>query len=112
MEETFTIQLQEDGRRLKDLATTGWGFWVFFGGFDWRLKKKTIDLVGGFLVGGGGLSCQNFGFDANKKTTSWWLNQPNLKNMSQIGSFPQVGVQILNLWNHHQDKGCKFCKLR
>ena len=24
-----------------------------------------------------------------------------LKNISQIGSFPQVGVKIQNLWNHH-----------
>ena len=24
-----------------------------------------------------------------------------LKNISQIGSFPQVGVKIKNLWNHH-----------
>ena len=26
-----------------------------------------------------------------------------LKNISQIGSFPQVGVKIRNLWNHHLD---------
>ena len=24
-----------------------------------------------------------------------------LKNISQIGSFPQVGVKIKNIWNHH-----------
>ena len=24
-----------------------------------------------------------------------------LKNVSQIGSFPQVGVKIKNIWNHH-----------
>ena len=27
-----------------------------------------------------------------------------LKNISQIGSFPQVGVKIKNVWNHHLDK--------
>ena len=32
--------------------------------------------------------------------STWWF-QPPLKNISQIGSFPQVGVQIKNLWNHH-----------
>ena len=25
----------------------------------------------------------------------------HLKNISQIGSFPQVGVKIENIWNHH-----------
>ncbi len=25
----------------------------------------------------------------------------HLKNISQIGSFPQVGVNIRNVWNHH-----------
>ena len=27
----------------------------------------------------------------------------HLKNISQIGSFPQVGVKIKNIWNHHLD---------
>ena len=27
----------------------------------------------------------------------------HLTNMSQIGSFPQVGLKIKNLWNHHLD---------
>ena len=27
----------------------------------------------------------------------------HLKNISQIGSFPQVGMKIKNLWNHHLD---------
>ena len=28
-----------------------------------------------------------------------------LKNISQIGSFPRVGVKMKNIWNHHLDKG-------
>ncbi len=28
----------------------------------------------------------------------------HLKNISQIGSFPQVGVNIKNIWNHHLDQ--------
>ena len=31
----------------------------------------------------------------------------HLKNTSQIGSFPQVGVKIKNIWNHHPDKQWK-----
>ena len=27
----------------------------------------------------------------------------HLNNISQIGSFPQVGVKIKNIWNHHLD---------
>ena len=27
----------------------------------------------------------------------------HVKNISQIGSFPQVGVKIKNVWNHHLD---------
>ena len=27
----------------------------------------------------------------------------HLKNISQIGSFPQIGVKIKNIWNHHPD---------
>ena len=36
-----------------------------------------------------------------KDITGWWLNQPIWKNISEIGSFPQVGVKIENIWNHH-----------
>ena len=27
----------------------------------------------------------------------------HLKNISQIWSFPQVGVKMKNIWNHHPD---------
>ena len=33
------------------------------------------------------------------KVSSWWF-QP-IWTMSQIGSFPQIGVNRKNLWNHH-----------
>ena len=31
----------------------------------------------------------------------WLVVSTHLKNISQIGSFPQVGVNIKNIWNHH-----------
>ena len=31
---------------------------------------------------------------------SWWVVSTYLKNIGQIGSFPQVGMNIKNLWNH------------
>ncbi len=39
--------------------------------------------------------------------TGWWF-QPIWKNIGQIGSFPQVGVQIENIWNHHLHKNKKL----
>ena len=36
------------------------------------------------------------------RKSSWWC-QPiwNLKNISQIGNLPQIGVKIKNIWNQH-----------
>ena len=31
----------------------------------------------------------------------WLVVSTHLKNISQIGAFPQVGVNIKNIWNHH-----------
>ena len=36
----------------------------------------------------------------------WLVVSTRLKNISQIGSFPQVGVNIKNIWNHHLDCYC------
>ena len=33
----------------------------------------------------------------------WLVVSTHLKNISQIGSFPQVGVKIKNIWNHQPD---------
>ncbi len=34
---------------------------------------------------------------------NWLVVSTHLKNISQIESFPQVGVKIKNIWNHHLD---------
>ena len=39
----------------------------------------------------------------NKSHNLWLAVSTHFKNMSQIGSFPQVGVKIKNLWNHQLD---------
>ena len=39
--------------------------------------------------------------------TSWWLNHTFEKYARQIGTFPQVGVNIKNIWNHHLVVMCK-----
>ena len=39
-------------------------------------------------------------FEAAMSYTSWWF-QPIWKNISQIGLFPQVGVKMKNVCNHH-----------
>ena len=35
----------------------------------------------------------------------------HLKDISQMGSFPQVGVKIKNIWNHHLVKYRGYNKL-
>ena len=34
-------------------------------------------------------------------SSRWWLNQPIWKYARQIGSCPQVGVNMKNIWNHY-----------
>ena len=34
----------------------------------------------------------------------------HLKNISQIGNLPQIGVKIKNLWNHHLESEIKSCQ--
>ena len=36
-----------------------------------------------------------------KIDTNWLVVSTHLKNISQIGNLPQVGVKIKNIWNHH-----------
>ena len=38
------------------------------------------------------------------KSLCWLVVSTQLKNISQIGSFPQVGMKIKNNWNHHPEK--------
>ena len=33
----------------------------------------------------------------------WLVVSTHLKHIRQIGSFPQVGMKIKNIWNHHPD---------
>ena len=47
-------------------------------------------------------SCDGFlGIPGVIVLPSWWLNRPSEKHARQIGSFPQVGLNIKNIWNHH-----------
>ena len=49
----------------------------------WRFEKTTHDI-------------------APVKLIFWLVVSTHLKNISQIESFPQVGVKIKNMWNHHR----------
>ena len=40
------------------------------------------------------------------RMANWLVVSTHLKNISQIRSFPQVGVKIKNIWNHHLAKRC------
>ena len=39
----------------------------------------------------------------------WLVVSAQLKNISQNGNLPQIGVKITNIWNHHPDIYSKFC---
>ena len=52
-----------------------------------RVPKVTVCFFCGNLLSGEG--------------TIWLVVSTHLKNSSQIGSFPQVGVKIKNIRNHH-----------
>ena len=42
-----------------------------------------------------------FQWNETQLKRNWLVVSTHLKNMSQIGSFPQGGVNIKNIWNHH-----------
>ena len=43
-----------------------------------------------------------------QRTRNWLVVEPtHLKNMSQNGNLPQIGVKIKNVWNHHLGKQSK-----
>ena len=37
---------------------------------------------------------------------NWLVVSTHLKHISQIGSFPKIGVKITNIWKHHPGKDC------
>ena len=37
----------------------------------------------------------------SRQMTNWLVVSTHLKNISQNGNLPQVGVRIKNVWNHH-----------
>ena len=46
-----------------------------------------------------------------KWTASWWF-QPIWKIISQIGSFPQIGVKIKNIWSPNKGRHCPKATFR
>ena len=46
-------------------------------------------------------SCKDNSLCQSKE--NWLVVSTQLKNISQNGNLPQVGVKIKNIWNHHQE---------
>ena len=44
--------------------------------------------------------------------TIWLVVSTPLKNISQNGNLPQVGVKIKNIWNHHLDMILQFLEMK
>ena len=49
------------------------------------------------------LMCKNIS-DYDEQKDSLLVVSTPLKNISQIGNLPQIGVKIKNIWNHHLDR--------
>ena len=43
--------------------------------------------------------------------SGWWLSHPSEKYARQNENFPQTGVKIKNIWNHHLELLLVFCML-
>ena len=43
------------------------------------------------------------------KDQNWLVVSTHLKNISQIGNLPQIGMKMKNIWNHHLEK-VQLCK--
>ena len=82
-----------------------WMVWeVFQNGMGWLLFKTLEEnwcLRAPDRLENGS---HHFGFGLNPwDVNNWLVVSTHLRNISQIASFPQVGVKIRNVWNHHLD---------
>ena len=73
----------------KEIGWVGWNIWCLcqlnIAGLEILLCRKCIYI-----------------WEINDRRLSFYLVvSTHLKYMSQIGSFPQIGVNRKNLWNHH-----------
>ena len=73
---------------------------------SWRKCPSTVPLSNDPNLNYAKLYCKWIAserFHTNTPTINYSLvgGFNHLKNISQIGSFPQVGVKMKNIWNHH-----------
>ena len=47
--------------------------------------------------------CLDFQYHFHKEKHVWLVVSTHLKNISQNGNLPQIGVKIKNIWNQHLD---------
>ena len=62
-----------------------WSPWQFVGIFVWRNNEE--------------FQLQALEVKLSVSKLTWLLDSTHLKNISQIGSFPQVGLKMKNIWN-------------
>ena len=68
----------------------------------WTLPVTSAHYIS-FLKINGANQQQCFGGQKASITSTriWLVVSTHLKNISQIGNLPQIGVKIKNIWNHH-----------
>ena len=108
--------------QLTERGTVGFGPYLNFDGYPYNFFSRTASgiyqlvietlplqvflgwnpLVGGWAPSG----CKRLGYNPHLYLVGGC--NPFPKYARQIGSFPQVGVKIKNIWNHHLDTPWKF----
>ena len=88
---------------LQKLVTT-WFWWGFLPSLQGPKEKKQTPQVQ--LKEGSGMIEINYSPEMWQKGY-WLVVSTHLKNISQIGSSPQGGMKIKNIWNHHLASNAK-----
>ena len=89
----INIKYQSEKNQITNL--NGLQFFICQG--SWKAQKKCMKLFNLKMSLGAGISpetCVRITF----------VVSTHLKNISQIGNLPQIGVNIQNVWNHHLDE--------
>ena len=74
-----------------------------------RFLANVIVSMAPRIAGVKGLCWKQLGKQDKGMSLFFWLVvSTHLKNISQIGNHPQVGVKIKNIWNHHLAKECLY----
>ena len=82
--------------------SASWVFFSFFGWWDTTNIRSNGGHESNFCWHLDDAACHLDNFPNIPPASTWLVVSTHLKNVSQNGNLPQIGVKIANLWNHHQ----------